>query len=70
AYREHITSVLSDMRDFMQRLVDERDKHYDARFRSAEIVMAAAFAAQKESVTNAFLASEKAIVKSEEARRA
>jgi hypothetical protein len=70
AYREHITSVLSDMRDFMQRLVDERDKQYDARFRAAEVAMAAAFAAQKESMANAFLASDKAIVKSEEAQRA
>jgi len=70
AYREHITGVLSDVRDFMQRLVDEHEKQYDARFRAAEIAVTAAFAAQKESVTNAFAASEKAIVKSEEAQRA
>ena len=70
AYREHISGILSDVRDFMQRLVDERDKQYDARFRAAEIAVTAAFAAQKESVTNAFIASEKAIVKSEEAQRA
>ena len=58
------------MRDFMQRLVDERDKQYDARFRTAEIAVTVAFAAQKESTANAFLASEKAIVKAEEAQRA
>jgi|GEM_PF-2102633 len=70
AYREHITRILNDMRDFIQRLLDERDKQYDARFRAVEIAVTAAFAAQRESMTNAFLASDKAIIKSEEAQRA
>jgi len=69
AYREHIRHMLADMRDSMQKLIDERDKQYDARFRAAQIAVMAAFAAQKESVANAFLASEKEIVKSEEAQR-
>jgi hypothetical protein len=69
AYREHVSLVLTDMRDFMQRVLDERDRQYDARFRAAEIAVMAAFAAQKDSVANAFLASEKAIIKAEEAQR-
>jgi len=69
AYREHVSLVLTDLRDFMQRVLDERDRQYDARFRAAEIAVTAALAAQKDSVVNAFLASEKAIIKAEEAQR-
>lgn len=70
AYREHVSLVLTDLRDFMQRVLEERDRQYDARFRAFDIAVTAGFAAQKESVANAFSASEKAIIKAEEAQRA
>jgi len=59
-----------DMREFLERVIDERDKQYDARFRAAEIAVNAAFAAQKELTAAAFSASEKAITKAEQAQTA
>lgn len=58
------------MREFFERIVDERDKLYGVRFEEAKTAVNAALIAQKESVTSAFLASEKAIVKAEEAQKA
>jgi hypothetical protein len=49
-------------------VIDERDKQYDLRFRSSDIAVAAALAAQEKAVAAAFLASEKAIVKAETAQ--
>ena len=57
------------IREFIERIVDERDRQYDMRFRAAEIAVQAALLAQKEAVANAFVASEKAIIKAEEAQR-
>lgn len=57
------------MREFLERIVDERDKQYDARFRAAEIAVSAALSAQEKSTKDAFLASEKAIIKAEDAQR-
>jgi hypothetical protein len=57
------------MREFLERIVDERDRQYDMRFRAAEIAVQAALLAQKEAVTSAFAASEKAIIKAEEAQK-
>ena len=59
-----------DMREFLERVIDERDKQYDARFRAAEIAVNAAFSAQKELTAAAFSASEKAITKAEQAQTA
>ncbi len=58
------------LREFLERLLDERDRQYDARFRAADLAMQAAVSAQREAVALAFVANEKAIVKSEEAQRA
>lgn len=55
--------------DQLRVLIDERDRLYDSRFRASEIAVQAALLAQKESVTNAFLASEKAIIKAEESQK-
>jgi len=57
------------MREFFERLIDERDRQYDMRFRAAEIAVNAALAAQEKAVTAAFLASEKAIVKAEDSQK-
>jgi hypothetical protein len=57
-------------RKFLERVIDERDKQYDARFHAAEIAVTAALNAQEKSTTAAFAASEKAIVKAEQAQTA
>jgi hypothetical protein len=58
------------LREYLERVIDEKDKQYDTRARAAEIAVQAALLAQKEQVAAAFLASEKAIVKAEEAQKA
>lgn len=57
------------IKEFFERVVDERDKQYDGRFRASEIAVNAALAAQEKAVTAAFIASEKAIIKAEDAQR-
>jgi hypothetical protein len=57
------------IREFIERIVDERDRQYDMRFRAAEIAVQAALLAQKELTASSFAASEKAIIKAEEAQR-
>jgi hypothetical protein len=67
-------------REFLERVMDERDRLYDTRFKAAETAVAAALAAQEKAVgaalaaqekqtASSFLASEKAIVKAEDAQR-
>jgi phosphopantetheinyl transferase (holo-ACP synthase) len=58
------------MREFLERIIDERDRLYAARFVAAEVAVAAAFDAQKEAVAAAFLASKEAIGKAENAQTA
>ena len=58
------------MREFLERIIEERDRLYDARFRAAEIAVVSAFDAQKEAVAAAFLASKEAIGKAENAQTA
>lgn len=53
----------------LEKLVDERDRLYTTRFDSSETAVNTALASQKENTNNAFLASEKAIVKAEEAQK-
>ena len=57
------------IREFIERIVDERDRQYDMRFRASEIAVQAALLAQKELTASSFAASEKAIIKAEEAQR-
>jgi len=56
-------------REILERIIEERDRLYDMRFRAGEIAVNAALAAQEKAVNAAFLASEKAIIKAEEAQR-
>lgn len=62
-------SNISQRVDQLRTIIDERDRLYDSRFRASEIAVQAALLAQKEAVANAFLASEKAIIKAEDAQR-
>lgn len=41
------------MREYLERIMDERDRLYDARFRAAEIAVVSAFDAQKEAIGKA-----------------
>jgi phosphopantetheinyl transferase (holo-ACP synthase) len=41
------------LRAFLERIIDERDRLYDSRFRASEIAVQAALLAQKEAVANA-----------------
>jgi len=68
------------LREFVERIMDERDRAYqerfraleasvDYRFKASEVAVNAALAAQEKATAAAFLASEKAIVKAEDAQR-
>jgi chromosome segregation ATPase len=48
---------------------EERDRRYDQQFKSAEVAVNAALAAQQKLTDAAFAASEKAITKAEEAQK-
>ena len=53
----------------LRELVDERDRLYKERDESRRTAVDAALTAAKEKTTDAFIASEKAIVKAEDAQR-
>ncbi len=55
--------------DALRELVDERDRLYKERDDSRRTAVDAALTAAKEKTTDAFIASEKAIVKAEDAQR-
>ncbi len=57
------------LREFMERIMDERDRLYLARFDASALSVTTALAAQEKAVAAAFLASEKAIIKAEDAQR-
>jgi DNA primase large subunit len=61
--------VRVSIREFLERVIDERDRLYDIRFKAAEVAVNAALAAAEKQTSASFLASEKAIVKAEEAQR-
>jgi hypothetical protein len=56
-------------REFLQSLINERDRQYDTRFKAAEDAVTTALAAQEKAVNAAFLASEKAVLKAEQAQK-
>jgi hypothetical protein len=58
------------LREYLERVIDERGEQYKQQFRAAEIAVAAAFNAQKELTNAAFLSSREAIGKAEEAQKA
>ena len=62
---EHLVSMI----EASDRLMVERDRMYDMRFRTAETAVNAALVAQDKQTSSSFLASEKAVLKAEEAQR-
>jgi formaldehyde-activating enzyme involved in methanogenesis len=73
-------SEIVTVRVFVERIMDERDRLYEAKFKAAETAVTtalssaekavnAALAAQEKQTASSFAASEKAIVKAEEAQR-
>lgn len=60
--------VEASVREIMT-LLTERDRRYTDRFGAADIAVAAALAAIEKQTTASFMASEKAIVKAEDAQR-
>lgn len=68
-----IASEIKNVRDAIEALYarsDERDRLYTERDAAQKAAVAAALMAQKEQTAAAFLSSEKAIVKAEEAQKA
>lgn len=63
--KEHLETEISTL----SKLIDEKDRLYDTRFKASETAVNAALAAQEKAVAAAFLASEKAIVKAEDAQK-
>ena len=63
--REYLVAEI----DKLRRISDERDRLYTNQFEEAKNSVSTALIAQKESVAAAFLASEKAIVKAEDAQK-
>jgi hypothetical protein len=57
------------IREFLERLIEERDRLYEAKFRALEVEFRTAITALEKSTQAAFSSSEKAIVKAEEAQR-
>jgi hypothetical protein len=53
------------VREFIERVMDERDRLYDTRFAASKTAVDAALAAQEKATNAAFLASEKAITKAD-----
>lgn len=64
------TVPIVSMREYLERVLDERDKLYTAKFVAAEVAVAAALASAEKAVSAAFESSEKAIIKAEEAQKA
>ena len=64
-HREYVVIELRALRE----LLSERDRRYEQRFLDQERAVVAALAAQKELTASAFAASEKAIVKAENAQQ-
>ncbi|MDO8610106.1 MAG: hypothetical protein Q7R95_06130 [bacterium] len=54
----------------VETVLEERDNRYNDRFKAQEVAVINALAAQKELTNNAFMSSEKAIVKAENAQTA
>ncbi len=57
------------IRDYLEQLINERDRLYDIRFRAAETAVTAALSAQEKATASAFSASEKAVLKAEDAQK-
>jgi hypothetical protein len=70
--RENIDNdgdIRVSIREFIERILDERDRLYESRFKAGEVAVAAALSAQEKAVSAAFVASEKAVLKAEEAQK-
>lgn len=66
---ETILAHLNSKIDSLRELLDERDSRYNERNASSEKAITAALTAVKENTSSSFAASEKAIVKAEDAQR-
>lgn len=64
-----LSALEINIREYLERLIEERDRLYNIRFQAAETAFNAALTAQEKAVSAAFLASEKAIVKAEQAQK-
>jgi hypothetical protein len=62
---EHLLSIIESDR----RIMDERDRLYGVQFKASETAVSAALAAQEKQTSASFIASDKAIIKAEEAQR-
>jgi hypothetical protein len=58
-----------NLREYIERLLAERDRQYDLRFKAAETGFIAALNNAEKSMLAAFSASEKAVLKAEDAQR-
>lgn len=67
--REYRESGGVTVREFLERIMNERDSHYDTRFVTLEKRIYEALAAQANAATLAFATSEKAVLKAEEAQK-
>ena len=67
--REYLETIINERCNRLESIVNERDKQYDMRFRAAEIAVNAALASQQKNTADAFLASENAIEKAENAQK-
>jgi hypothetical protein len=61
--------VLAVKIDTLKELMNERDRLYISKFEESKVAVSAALAAQEKSTANAFLASEKAVLKAEDAQK-
>ena len=69
-------SQLDDLKELLlvmlaaqAKVTEERDRRFEDKFKSQEAAVVAALSAQKDATLSAFMASEKAIVKAEDAQR-
>lgn len=53
------------MREYLERVLDERDRLYGAKFVASEVAVAAALTAQKTSVDAALVAADRAVAKAD-----
>src|SRR6185369_9527266 len=58
------------LREYVETILNEHDKRNNQRFSGAELAVKDALASQEKATSAAFMASEKAIVKAEDAQRA
>jgi len=66
--QEERTTPVS-LRQYLEKIIEERDRQYDTRFKAGETAVSAALAAQEKQTAAAFQAGEKAVLKAENAQK-